>query len=237
MIHATNDLGQPVGLPVEIELPRPVPPSTPMQGRACRLVRTQRDHAPGLYEAFARDADNRNWTYLPYGPFDEEAAFAAWMDSACFGDDPMFFTVCAPDGTPVGLATFMRIDPAFGVIEVGNIHFSPLMQGSTVSTEAMYLMMKRVFDDLGYRRYEWKCDALNAPSRNAAQRLGFTHEGTFRQALVYKGRNRDTAWYSIIDSEWPRLKSAFETWLDPDNFDAHGRQLHSLSDLRTAQPG
>ncbi|WP_425468370.1 GNAT family N-acetyltransferase [Phaeobacter marinintestinus] len=219
-------------MPVTTKLPRPRPPLTPMQGRTARLIPTQTSHAPALYDAFARDTDGRNWTYLPYGPFATEADFTTWMEATCQGDDPLFHTVCTAEGTPVGLATFLRIDPGAGVIEVGHIHFSPLMQGSAVSTEAMYLMMKRVFDELGYRRYEWKCDALNAPSCAAAERLGFTYEGTFRQATTYKGRNRDTAWFSILDSEWPHLKTAFKAWLAPENFDENGRQRQSLTDLR-----
>lgn len=237
MSHNTNDLGQPVGLPLSTDLPRPRPPRTVMMGRTAQLIPTQLAHAPALYDAFGRDADGRNWTYLPYGPFTALADFTAWMSATCQGDDPLFHTVCTPDGAPVGLATYLRIDTAAGAIETGHLHFSPLMQGSTVSTEAMFLMMKRVFDDLGYRRYEWKCDALNAPSRTAAERLGFTYEGTFRQATAYKGRNRDTAWFSIIDSEWPKLKAAFQAWLDPSNFDATGRQKQSLTQFRDRSAG
>ena len=130
----------------------------------------------------------------------------------------------------------MRIDPAAGVIEVGGINYSPTLQRTPAATEAMYLMMRRVFDELGYRRYEWKCDSLNAPSRGAAQRLGFRYEGLFRQATVYKSRNRDTCWYSILDSEWPTLKPAYEGWLDPDNFDGTGRQRRSLSSFMRPLP-
>jgi RimJ/RimL family protein N-acetyltransferase len=140
----------------------------------------------------------------------------------------MFHAVLDSNDTPVGMASFLRIDPAAGAIEVGHIHFSPLLQRSPQSTETMFLMMRRVFDELGYRRYEWKCDALNAPSCRAAERLGFTFEGIFRQATHYKGRNRDTAWYSILDSEWPRIRSAFEDWLSPDNFDQTGQQRQPL---------
>ena len=131
----------------------------------------------------------------------------------------------------MGVASLMRIDPAAGVIEVGGINYSPALQRTPAATEAMYLMMRRVFDELGYRRYEWKCDSLNAASRAAAQRLGFTYEGMFRQATVYKARNRDTCWFSILDSEWPALKSGFEQWLAPDNFDTDGRQRKRLSQL------
>jgi len=151
-------------------------------------------------------------------------------------DDPLFHTIVdLATGKAVGVATFMRIDRASGVIEVGNINYSPLLQRTPAATEAMFLMMRRVFEELGYRRYEWKCDSLNAPSRAAALRLGFQFEGIFRQAVVYKGRNRDTAWFSIIDSEWPSLKRAYEQWLGPENFDAEGRQKRKLAELIAAR--
>ena len=227
--HRINALGQPVGLPVAGEFPRPVPPRAPMQGRFCRVVPLDVNaHAPGLFRAFAADTDGRNWTYLPYGPFDSQAGFAAWLARTCTGDDPLFHTVLDQGGQPVGMASYLRIDGNAGAIEVGHIHFSPLMQRTPVATETMFLMMRRVFDELGYRRYEWKCDALNAPSRRAAERLGFVFEGEFRQATHYKGRNRDTAWFSIIDTEWPRIRQAFETWLSPENFDATGQQRKPL---------
>jgi len=203
-----------------------------MQGSLCALEPMDRDHhSLDLFEAFSRDLDSRNWTYLPYGPFARLADFQKWIDSTCLGDDPCFFTIIDLDtGKAVGVASFLRIAAATGVIEVGHIHFSPLIQGSAVSTEAMYLMMKLVFEDLGYRRYEWKCDALNAPSCAAAKRLGFEFEGIFRQATIYKQRNRDTAWYSIIDREWPVIRQVFENWLSSDNFDADGKQRTSLSE-------
>ncbi len=203
-----------------------------MQGLLCALEPIDRNHhSLDLFEAFSRDLDSRNWTYLPYGPFARLADFQNWIDSTCLGDDPCFITIIDLDtGKAVGVASFLRIAAATGVIEVGHIHFSPLIQGSAVSTEAMYLMMKLVFEDLGYRRYEWKCDALNAPSCAAAKRLGFKFEGIFRQATIYKQRNRDTAWYSIIDREWPVIRQVFENWLSSDNFDADGKQRTSLSE-------
>ena len=153
------------------------------------------------------------------------------MASAVASDDPLFHAIVdTATGKAVGIATYMRIDPRHGVIEVGNLNFSPLLQRKPAATEAIYLMMKRVFE-MGYRRYEWKCDSLNAPSRAAAQRLGFSYEGIFRQASVYKGRSRDTAWYAMIDKEWPELDRAFRRWLDPKNVDAQGRQRERLSDL------
>ncbi len=148
--------------------------------------------------------------------------------SSCTGDDPLFHTILDSDDVPVGLASYLRIDPDNGSIEVGHIHYSPLLQRQPAGTEAMFLMMSQVFDELGYRRYEWKCDALNASSRRAAERLGFTYEGTFRQATHYKGRNRDTAWFSIIDKDWPRICDAFNLWLELANFDDSGKQKSSL---------
>ncbi|SLN28925.1 GNAT family N-acetyltransferase [Ruegeria meonggei] len=227
--HNTNDLGQPIGKPVSGAFPRPTPPYTPMEGQYCSVVPLDVNrHSPGLFRAFANDADGRNWTYLPYGPFASEHDFNEWTRASCSDADPMFHTVLDRSDMPVGMASFLRIAPAAGAIEVGHIHFSPLLQRKPQSTETMYLMMRRVFDELGYRRYEWKCDALNAPSRSAAERLGFTFEGVFRQATHYKGRNRDTAWYSILDSEWPRIRDAFESWLSPDNFDEAGQQRKPL---------
>lgn len=229
----TNPLGQPIGAPVPGWEKRPLPPRTPMEGRTCRLEPLDpARHAEELFEAMGRDQDGRNWTYLGIGPFAEFGDFRAWLDKMAAGSDPLFHTVIdRATGRAVGVASYLRIDPANGAIEVGHIHFSPLLQRTPMATEAMVLMMRRAFDELGYRRYEWKCDSLNAPSRAAAARLGFQYEGLFRQAVVYKGRNRDTAWFSIIDGEWPRLRAAFERWLDPANFDAEGRQRESLSTL------
>ncbi len=232
--HKINDLGQPIGAPVKGDFPRPLPPRSAMQGRYCSVVPLDETlHAPGLFRAFAQDTDGRNWTYLPYGPFDSETEFTEWLKTSCTGPDPLFHTVLDAGGTPVGMASYLRIEPSAGSIEVGHIHFSPLLQRKPSSTETMYLMMRRVFDELGYRRYEWKCDALNAPSRQAAERLGFTFEGVFRQATHYKGRNRDTAWFAIIDKDWPRIRDAFEAWLSPDNFDSTGQQRESLMARQT----
>ncbi len=230
MNEHSNSLDQPIGYPVITELPRPFPPSTSMMGRYCSVVPLDiATHGAALFDAYCRNTDGSNWTYLPYGPFDTLESYTAWLQTDCTGKDPLFHTVLNTEGTPVGVASYLRIEPAAGCIEVGHIHFSPLLQRTPASTEAMYLMMKRVFDELGYRRYEWKCDALNAPSCKAAARLGFQFEGIFRQATVYKGRNRDTAWFAIIDRDWPAIRSAYETWLDQDNFDSSGRQRTSLS--------
>ncbi len=227
-----NDLGQPVGFPLPGWAPPPVPPREPMEGRLCRLEPLDPDrHAAVLFEADAADADGRSWTYLAYGPFRDLPSYRAWMSATCLGNDPLFFAVIdKADGRPAGLVSYLRIAPTAGSIEVGHLHYSPRLQRGPAATEAMYLMMKRAFE-LGYRRYEWKCDALNAPSRAAAQRLGLSFEGVFRQASVYKGRSRDTAWYAAIDAEWPELRQAFLAWLDPANFDGAGRQRTRLSDL------
>jgi RimJ/RimL family protein N-acetyltransferase len=233
MSEHRNSLGQPVGSPVLGWTARPRPPRTPMPGRYARLEPLDPDrHAADLHAANAQDREGRLWTYLPYGPFPSLQEYRAWMEASCRGDDPLFHAVIdAASGRALGVASYLRIDPANGVIETGHINYAPALQRTRAATEAMYLMMARVFDELGYRRYEWKCDALNAPSRAAAERLGFRFEGIFRQAVVYRGRNRDTAWYSIIDAEWPALKQAFLRWLDPANFDAQGRQQARLADL------
>ena len=202
-----------------------------MRGRACRVEPLDPNrHAADLFAANADDADGRIWTYMGYGPFASLDGYRDWMLSSCLGDDPMFHAVVnAATGRAEGVASYLRIEPAVGVIEVGNICFSPRLQRTAAATEAMYLMMRRAFDELGYRRYELKCDALNAPSRAAAKRLGFQYEGIFRQATLYKGRNRDTAWFAITDGDWPAVKAAFETWLAPENFDAGGAQVKSLA--------
>lgn len=230
MKNETNELGQPVGFAVENWQARFWPPRSNNEGTGCRLEPYDPDkHNPDLFEAFARDSSHANWTYLPYGPFDDFEAFDSWSRSACQDDDPLFHSVIDLSiGKAIGMASYLRITPAAGVIEVGHIHFSPRLQRTTLSTEAMFLMMKRVFDELGYRRYEWKCDALNAPSCKAAKRLGFSYEGIFRQATMYKNRNRDTAWFAIIDQDWPRIKNAFEQWLDSSNYDDQGIQRKSL---------
>lgn len=229
-----NHLGQPIGFSVADWQPRPYPPRTTMHGRTCHLEPLDPPrHAEELYQAYSEDADGRLWTYLSYGPFAAYADFYAHLKTSSRSDDPLFYTIINhASGQAEGVAGYLRITPAHGVMEVGHINYAPCLQKTVVATEAMYLMMCRAFDELGYRRYEWKCDALNDASRRAALRLGFTFEGIFRQALMYKGRNRDTAWFSIIDTEWPIVKRAFEKWLDPANFDAQGRQRQSLTSLR-----
>ncbi len=225
-----NDLGQPIGFPLPDWMPPPRPPRQPMQGRYCRLEPLDVDrHAEALFAANAADEDGRSWTYLAYGPFSTFSAYRDWMSTSCLGDDPFFFAIIdAADGQPAGVASYLRIAPASGSIEVGHLRYAPRLQRMPAATEAMYLMMQRAFE-LGYRRYEWKCHALNAASRAAAQRLGLSFEGIFRQAAVSKGRSRDTAWYAAIDAEWPALREAFLMWLDPDNFDDNGQQRTRLS--------
>ncbi|HEY6875266.1 MAG TPA: GNAT family protein [Candidatus Dormibacteraeota bacterium] len=177
------------------------------------------------------------WMYLPDGPFAGEADFGAWLVARAASLDPLFYGIVdRATGRANGMASYLRITPEHGVIEVGYIWYSPVLQRTRAATETMYLMARHVFEDLGYRRYEWKCNELNAPSRRAALRLGFTYEGVFRQHMVVKDQNRNTAWYSMLDSEWPAAKAAFESWLEPDNFDGEGRQLRGLADFRN-NPG
>jgi len=226
-----NPLGQPIGDAVNWQGATP-PPRVVLAGQYCTVVPLTPAHAPDLFAATQRDADGRNWTYLFEEPITELAAFAAWAEKASQSTDPLYHAVISADsGKAVGYATFMRITPVAGTIEIGNIHMSPALQGTRAATEMQYLMMKQAFA-LGYRRYEWKCDSLNAPSRRAALRLGFSFEGIFRQALVYKGRNRDTAWFSITDKEWPALENAFVRWLDAGNFDELGNQVVKLQSFR-----
>ena len=188
-------------------------------------------HAGQLFAA--QSSAPELWAYLPYGPFESETAFRVWLTERAASSDPLFYAIIERmSGRALGMASFLRVEQGHGVIEVGHIWYSPALQRTRLATDAMYVMARHVFDDLGYRRYEWKCNALNEPSRRAAVRLGFTFEGVFRQHMVIKGENRDTAWYSMLDGEWPAAKAAFEAWLRPENFDAEGRQLRSLAELR-----
>jgi RimJ/RimL family protein N-acetyltransferase len=229
----TNHLGQPIGFPVEGWAARQRPPRTPMTGRFCRVEPLDAGrHAAELYAANSEDRDGRMWTYLPWGPYAGFDDYLAAIKAGLRREDFLTYAVIdTASGKAAGVASYLNINPTAGSIEVGGIAYSPALQHKPAGTEAMYLMMRRVSDELGYRRYEWKCNALNAPSRAAAQRYGFRFEGIFRQAEMVKGRNRDTAWFSIIDSEWPAIKAAFERWLDPANFADDGRQRVSLSAL------
>lgn len=226
---------QPLGFLVPDWTPRSLPPVEPIDGRWCRLEPLDPErHADHLYDANAADATGALWTYLRIGPFSNREQYRAWVREVASESDPLFFAILdrATDQA-TGVASLLRINPTDGVIEVGWIIFSPLLQRTRAATEAMYLLMRLVFDALGYRRYEWKCNSLNAASRRAAERLGFTYEGTFRQAKVDKGRNRDNAWLSIIDTEWPAIRDELERWLGPENFDAAGRQLSKLETQST----
>jgi RimJ/RimL family protein N-acetyltransferase len=204
-----------------------------LEGELVRLERVDvLRHGDDLYAAQA--GAPQIWEYLPHGPFDGPAEFREWLVARAADSDPMFYAIVdRSSGRALGMASYLRITPEHGVIEVGYIWYSPALQRTRQATEAMYLMARHVFDDLGYRRYEWKCNALNEPSRRAAVRLGFTYEGIFRQHMVVKDRNRDTAWYSMLDGEWPAAREAFEAWLRPDNFDDDGRQVRSLAELRS----
>ena len=231
-MHEINTPGQPVGFSLGTWQPPGCPPKEVISGRFCRLEPLDpARHANDLFEANSLDRDGGMWTYMPYGPFASIKEYIDWMEKYCSGDDPQFFAIIDNvRGKAAGVASYLNIKPTGGSIEVGHIAYSPPLQRTPAATESMYLMMKLAFE-LGYRRYEWKCDALNAPSRAAAQRLGLSFEGVFRQATVYKGRNRDTAWYAAIDREWPLLNAAFLEWLRPENFDASGIQRQRLSDL------
>jgi len=193
-------------------------------------------HAAQLFDSSHGAAgDAKIWDYLPYGPFASQDEFTKWLDQCAASDDPLFFAVVDWESMrPQGMASFMRMVPEHGAIEIGHIWFAPVLQRTRQATEAIYLMARHVFDDLGYRRLEWKCDALNEPSRRAAERFGFTFEGVFRQHMVIKRRNRDSAWFGMTDGDWPVRRAAFEAWLAPENFDSSGQQLASLSAVRAA---
>jgi len=225
-----DDNGLPLGLDLVDWKPVSRPPVAPISGQYCRLEPFNIDvHSEELFHAFSLDKKGVNWAYLPYGPFDTLGQFRQWCTEYCVSDDPLFHTVIdLKSDQAVGLASYLRITPDMGSIEVGHIHFSPLMQRTRMATESMYLMMSRVFDELGYRRYEWKCNALNAPSCKAAERLGFQFEGIFRQAVISKNQNRDTAWFAIIDEDWPQIKNGFTQWLAAENFNEGQSQVCSL---------
>jgi RimJ/RimL family protein N-acetyltransferase len=230
----TNEYQQPIGEAVIDWTPRERPARIAIEGKHCRIEPLDADrHAADLFDAYGQAPDGSDWTYLFVGPFTDFDAFRDYLTKAAASTDPLHYTVVdSASGKAVGTLALMRIEPVHGVIEMGSVTLSPLLKQTRISTEAQYLLMRHVFDDLGYRRYEWKCDSLNAPSRKTALRLGFEFEGIFRQAIVYKGRNRDTAWYAIIDKDWPRIRRAFERWLADDNFDANGKQRASLAQLR-----
>jgi RimJ/RimL family protein N-acetyltransferase len=229
-----NDYGQPIGPPVEAWSARQCPGRTAIDGRYCRVQPIDLErHTVELFDAYMQAPDERDWTYLFYERPASISLFREYLDKLASSIDPLHYAIVErAHDRAVGTAALMRIEPLHGVIEVGSIGYSPLLKNTAAGTEAMYLLMRRVFDELGYRRYEWKCDSLNAPSCAAAKRYGFVFEGIFRNAIVYKGRSRDTAWFAIIDSEWPRIRTAFRMWLDPKNFDTAGRQRRALAAIR-----
>ncbi|WP_240476723.1 GNAT family N-acetyltransferase [Geminicoccus roseus] len=223
---------RPSSEPVERPLPASPPVRSALAGERVRLEPLDPErHAEGLFRAGHEDGQPERWRFLAYGPFANAAEMKPWLVRSALSSDPLFFAICGPDGTPLGMSAFLNIHPAAGSIEIGHLWFGGGLQRRPAATEAIYLMIRHAME-LGYRRVEWKCDAANQPSRQAARRFGFGHEGVFYRAMVVKGRNRDTAWYSILDEEWPLVRAGFEAWLDPANFDAEGRQRRRLAECR-----
>lgn len=230
MTDSLNEFNQPVGADLADWKGANRPCGKMLEGRYCRLERINAEHhAVDLYESYYLATNERDWTYLLSGPFSSFEFYRDWVLNVESRSDPLHYAVIDADSNKaVGTVALMRIDPSNGVIEVGSLMYSPRMKRTRISTEVMALLLHYVFAESGYRRLEWKCDTLNAPSRAAAERFGFRFEGVFRQAMVTRGRNRDTAWYSIIDSEYAVLLSAFQKWLAPPNFDEYGRQREKL---------
>jgi RimJ/RimL family protein N-acetyltransferase len=228
----SKKIERPVGEIVANKPPGLAPDLRPLFGRWMRLEPLSAEtHAQDLYNSFKdSDPEHHIWTYLAYGPFADFNTFRSWLLERELSRDPWFYAYVRRDtGKAAGMGAFMRLDAANGVIEIGHIWMSPGLQRTREATDAIFLMMRHAFDELGVRRLEWKCDALNAPSRTAAKRFGFTFEGIFRQHFIVKGRNRDTAWFAIIDTEWPAIREAFQAWLKDENFDAEGRQKRKLA--------
>ena len=223
----------PLGEPVD-STPARLPQRCTLSGRYTTIVPLDpASHSDALWQHSGGPGNDALWAYLFAGPFDNRTAFDTYLKAKAATDDPLFYTIIDnASAAAVGLASYMRIEPVHRCIEVGSILYTPQLQRTRAATEAMYLMARYVFEELGYRRYEWKCNALNEPSRRAAVRLGFTFEGIFRRHMIVKGRNRDTAWYAMLDSEWPDRKVAFERWLDPANFDSEGKQKFLLNPNR-----
>lgn len=228
----TNDFDQPIGDPVPGWTTRPVTAPDVLLGRHVRLERLRPDHADVLHGPMVLESSTRTWTYYPYPDLSEPSAFESYVEALLSLPDAWPMAVLTPDGAGRGVACFLRRDPANGSVEVGGIVFAEVLQRTAAATEAVQLMLSHAFDDLGYRRFEWKCDSLNEPSKKAAERLGFTYEGRFRNAMVYQGRNRDTDWFSITDAEWPLVRAGLERWLAPDNFDDDGVQKQTLARCR-----
>ena len=226
---------QPIGSPVDATAARR-PQAVALEGRFGRIEKLDaRRHVGDLWSAF--QSHDQLWTYMSYGPFADETAFGEWLADRAKLEDPFYYAIVTPSHRAVGVATLMEIRPAMRAIEVGHIVYSPTLQRTPLATEAQYLLARYVFETLGYRRYEWNCYALNAASHRAALRLGFVYEGTMRQHRIVKGRNRDTAWFSMLDSEWPARKRSFERWLSADNFDHSGQQRISLAELNQPAAG
>lgn len=232
-MHQKNQFGQLLGTLVENWSPRQKLAKTIMQGRYCVLEPIEiNKHAVKLFNVLAIDNQGESWTYLPYGPFDTFNEFKDWLAITMSDNDTLLYAILdAKTQEPTGISGYLRMNPEHGVIEIGHLHFSALLKRTSLATETIYLMLRHAFDEQGYRRCEWKCNNLNEPSRQAAERFGFTFEGIFRQNYVFKNRNRDTAWFSIIDSEWPALKEKFEKWLHPNNFCAAGKQILKLIEI------
>src|SRR5262245_60603717 len=226
-----NAESQPIGPPVD-STPAKRPEPVKLAGRYGRIERLAQHHDATLWKA-VEDHDPI-WTYMSYGPFADQAAFSTWIASRIALEDPYSYAIVDPAGRAVGIATLMEIRPAMRVIEIGHIVYGPALQRTPLATEAQFLLARYVFEVLGFRRYEWKCNALNAASRRAALRFGFTFEGIFRAHMIVKGRSRDTAWHSMLEDEWPTRSCAFARWLAPENFDADGRQRIGLGDLHAA---
>ncbi len=223
-----SDATAPVGAPVD-PTPARRPDGAALKNASGGLEKLEARHGPDLWEQV--DTHDALWTYMGYGPFAQGADFLTWVRERAELADPFSYAVVAAGGRALGIVTLMEIRPEMRVIEVGNIVYGPALQRTALATRVQYLLARHVFETLGYRRYEWKCNALNAPSRAAALRYGFTFEGIFRQHMIVKGRNRDTAWYAMLDTEWPARKRAFERWLAPENFDPAGHQKARLADL------
>lgn len=229
-----NQLGQALGNPVKNWTPRKKIEKILIQGEWCILEPMEIDkHSNKLFEALAVDNHlGESWTYLPYGPFDSCNEFKAWLKETLSDPDTLLYAILdSKTNEPIGVSGYLRMNPEHGVIEIGHLHFSKQLKQTALATDAIYLMLKQVFEQYGYRRCEWKCNDLNEPSRKAALRFGFKFEGIFRQNYVFKNHNRDTAWFSIIDSEWPALEEKFMRWLHPNNFDVTGKQILKLSEM------
>jgi len=229
-----DKLGQTLGAIVNNWTGVKMPERINLLGQYCKLEALNIDaHGAALFDVFSQDKEYKNWTYLPYGPFESVESYKLWLKNTSNGSDLIFYVVVnQKNGEVLGIVSYLSINPKHGVIEIGHVHFSSKLQKTPIATEAIFLMIQYVFDEAGYRRCEWKCNALNESSKNAALRFGFSFEGVFRQALVVKGRNRDTAWYSILDSEWPEIRKAFILWLQPENFDKAGKQKVNLKSFR-----